>query len=160
MMAKARVILIGALIYLIACPSVYCQTLTPDEKVQWFTQRISIWAVLGFIVGTIASFGWLRRVKYIPENLSIDGKVRGRFVIALVVSAIAFCTAVWLDLWLFYNFETLLQGPFEALSETLRSWETFSLVGLASLTFSAASLLWTRGTFSGRYALWFGPKRQ
>jgi len=159
-MAKVRVSLIGALIYLIACPSVYCQTLTPDEKMQWFIQRISIWAVLGFIVGTLASFAWLRRVKYVPENLSIDGKVRGRFVVALIVSAIAFGAAVWLDLWLVYNFETFLQGPIEALSETLRSWQTFSLVGLATLTFYVATLIWTRGAFSGRYALWFGPKRQ
>ena len=159
-MAKVRVFLIGARNYLIACPSVYCQTLTPDEKMQWFTQRIFIWLILGFIVGTVASFAWVRRVKYVPENLSIDGKVRGRFVIALIVSAIAFCAGVWLDLWLIYNFETFLQGPFEALSETLRSWETFSLVGLATSTFYAASLIWTRGAFSGRYALWFGPKRQ
>ena len=159
-MTKVCSTLIGIVTYLIACPSVYCQTLTPDEKVQWFSQRISIWAVLGFIVGTIVSFAWLRRVKYVPENLSIDRRVRGRFVVALVMSAVAFYGAVWLDLWLVYNFETFLQGPFEALSETLRSWETFLLVGLATLTFYAASLIWTRGAFSGRYALWFGPKPQ
>ena len=158
-MAKFRVILMTATAFFISCPSVYCQVLTEEEKLQWFVGRVPMWSAYGFIVGTIVSLAWLRRVKYVPENLSIDGRVRRRFLVALFLSLMAFGMTVWVDLWLFYSFETIIQGPMEALTETWRSWQTFLLITLAGLTFYAASLLWTRGAFSGRYALWPGPKR-
>ncbi|HKU76918.1 MAG TPA: hypothetical protein VJR02_23610 [Pyrinomonadaceae bacterium] len=159
-MSKFRMILVSTITVLLSCPSVYCQVLTEDEKMQWFVVRLPFWAVYGLIVGTIVSVAWLRRVKYIPENLSIDNKVRRRFVAALLLSLLVFEMTVWLDFWLFYSFETVLQGPIEALSETWRSWQAILLIGLASVMFYAASFFWTRGAFSGRYALWPGPKRQ
>lgn len=158
-MAKFRVILMSATVFFLSCPSVYCQVLTEEEKLQWFVWRVPMWSAYGFIVGTIVSLAWLRRVKYVPESLSIDGPVRRRFVVALFLSLTAFGLSVWIDLWLLSSFETIIQGPMEALTETWRSWQTFLLIALASLTFYAASLLWTRGAFSGRYALWPGPKR-
>jgi hypothetical protein len=101
---------------------------------------------------------WLRRVKYVPENLSIDGQVRRRFLVTLVLSLILFWGTIWIDLWLISNFENFLQGPLEALSEAGRSWQTFLLAGIGGLTFYVANLIWTQGTFSGQYALWPGPK--
>lgn len=159
-MARFRMVLIGAVTYLFACPSVYCQVLTEEEKMQWFVVRFPFWLAYGFVVGSIVALGWLRRVKYVPENLSIDGAVRRQFVVALFVSLIVFGATIWLDLWLLDSFESIIQGPLEALSEAWRSWQTFLLISLAGVSFYAANLFWTRGAFSGRYALWPGPKRQ
>lgn len=157
--AKFGFLLMAAAIYLLWCPSVYAQTLTEDEKLRWFMSRLPFWSLYGFGLGTIISLGWLRRVKYVPEELSIDQKVRRRFFGALLVSLLLFGASIWLDLWLIYTFETASQTALEALSEAWLSWQSFLLVGLAGLTFFIASLFWTRGTFSGRYALWPGPKR-
>jgi hypothetical protein len=158
-MRKVRMILIGVTAFLISCPSVYCQVLTEEEKVQWFAFRVPIWAGYGFLAGTIVAFAWLRRVKYVPENLSIDRAVRYQFIVSLILSLIVFGATIWLDIWLISSFEQIIQGPMEALAETGRSWQTFVLVSLAGLTFYVANLVWTRGAFSGRYALWPGPKR-
>lgn len=158
-MAKVRVILIGVAGYLLSCSSAYGQTLTPEEKMDWFVPRLFFWAVCGFVVGTLATLAWLRRVKYVPENLSIDRQVRRRFLVALSLSLVLFGTGIWLDLWLVYKFETIIQGPVEAFVETWSAWQTFLLMSLGGLTFYVASLFWTRGAFSGRYALWLGPKR-
>jgi hypothetical protein len=158
-MAKVRVIVIGVAAYLLSCSSVYSQTLTPEEKMQWFLLRLPFWAVCGFVVGTVVTLMWIRKVKYVPENLSIDGKVRRRFLAALALSLALFGLANWMDLWFVYSSETIIPGPMEALLETWSMWQTFLLMSLSGLTFYVASLLWTRGAFSGRYALWLGPKR-
>jgi hypothetical protein len=157
-MRKVRIVLIGVTAFLFSCPSVYCQVLTEEEKLQWFAFRFPIWAAYGFLAGTIVAFAWLRRVKYVPENLSIDQAVRRQFVVSLIVSLIVFAATIWLDLWLISSFEEIIQGPLEALSEMGRSWQTFLLISVAGLTFYVANLVWTRGAFSGRYALWPGPK--
>jgi hypothetical protein len=157
-MAKFRALLIVLITYLLSGPQVYAQALTGEEKMQWFFDRLPFSVGYGVLTGTFVALLWLRRVKYVPENLSLDRQVRQRFVVALVFSLIVFAGAVWLDLWLFYSFENFVQGPVEALSETT-SLQTFVLASIASLMFYVASLVWTRGAFSGRYALWPGPKR-
>lgn len=159
MTVKFRVILMGLLVYFLSSSSVYCQTLTAEEKLQWFVVRFPFWIVYGLVLGTIVSLGWLRQVKYVPESLSLDGIVRRRFLIALLLSLIVFGGSVWVDAWLLYSFENIIHDPVEAISEVWRSWQTFVFISLAAVTFYAASLFWTRGTFSGRYALWPGPKR-
>jgi hypothetical protein len=158
-MAKFRTLLIVLTTYFLSGPRVYAQALTGEEKMQWFFDRLPFSAVYGVLAGTFVALLWLRRVKYVPENLSLDRQVRQRFVVALVFSLIVFAGAVWLDLWLFYSFENFVQSPVEALSETT-SLQTFVLIAIASLMFYVASFLWTRGAFSGRYALWPGPKQQ
>src|SRR5690242_10074647 len=160
MTVNLRTILMGLLVYFLSSSSVYSQTLTDEEKLQWFVVRFPFWLAYGFVLGTIVSLAWLRRVKYMPESLSLDGKVRRRFLVALLLSLIVFGASVWLDVWLVYSFENMIHDPVEAISEVSRSWQTFVFMSLAALMFYVAGLFWTRGAFSGRYALWPGPKRQ
>ena len=141
---------------LLLCESVFGQTLTEDERLNWFMTRLWFWLGFGFVLGTLAVI-LLRRVKYVPEKLSIDRQVRKLFFLLLVVASVIVVIAIWLDLWLIHESESFTQTALMALSETGRNLQTWLLVLLADLTFFFACVLWTRGAFSGRYALWPGP---
>jgi hypothetical protein len=139
----------------------YAQSITEDQRFQWFFSRVAWWAVFGFILGIISTFAWLRRIRYAPELLTIDKSVRRAFIWSAVYSAIGLLLLLLFDAWLFYDFgipPTLA----EVVSQILLSWQVFSILVLSLLAFYVASVLFTRGssTFSGRYALWPGPKTQ
>lgn len=151
---RRSLIALGLMLFL--GDSVLCQTLTEDEKLNWFLGRVWVWLGFGFALATLAAI-WLRRVKYVPEKLSIDQYVRKLFIFLLIGASVIFAISIWLDLWLIYQPESFTQTALTALSETARNWQSWLLVTIADLTFYAGCVLWTRGAFSGRYALWPGP---
>jgi hypothetical protein len=137
---------------------VFAQAVRAGDKYEWFVSRLPIWALYGFTLGVLATWGWLRRIKYQPEELSIDAKVRKAFLYSLLAGVVLFVVSLWFDLWLVHSFPRVSLGSLEALSEAMRGWYWLQLVGLAAASFFVACYLMTRGAFSGRYAL--QPKRQ
>jgi membrane protease YdiL (CAAX protease family) len=164
MMKKAKPNLLRLIALSVACcllmsQTVFAQTVSEEELYQWFLSRLPVWAVYGFGVGSITAWGWLRRIKYLPEELSIDRKVRKAFLRAFVLSVVLFVVSLWVDLWMVHEFETTSLSFMEALSETMRGWYWLALLALAALFFCIANMVFTQGAFSGRYALRPGPKR-
>lgn len=157
-MKKAASLLLRLTSMSVACSvlmsrTVFAEPLLNEEKYQWFLSRLPIWAVYGLVLGAVAGWGWLRRIKYAPEELSIDRKVLRAFFWSLVSSIVLFIISMCLDLWLFREFESTSLSFTEALSETLHGWYWLALTGLGILTFYVGVILFTRGPFSGRYAL-------
>lgn len=154
-----RLVALSVACYLLMSQTVFAQTISEEEKYQWFLSRLPVWAAYGFGIGAVTAWGWLRRIKYLPEELSIDRKVRKAFLWSFVLSALLFIVSLWIDLWMVHEFETTSLSFVEAFSETMRGWYWLALLSLAALAFYIANVLFTQGAFSGRYALRPGPKR-
>jgi hypothetical protein len=156
-----RFIPLGAVAALMFCGPVLAQGVTPGDKYEWFLSALFKAAALGVILGLATAWGWLRRIKYAPEELSIDPKVRRALAYSLVVSLFVFAAALWADIWLIYSFPRVNLGALEALSEALSGWYWVALLGLAAACFFVTNYVHIRllfKGFSGRYAL--NPSRK
>lgn len=158
--ASIRIICMTLVFYQLIDDWVYAQVITGADKDRWFFSRLPGGGIFGFLLGLFITFLWFRRIRYDSEELSLNRKVQKACGWALFFTFIALGALLLMDAWLVYDFGGTSLTFVEAISEVLLTWKTLVILVLALVAFYVAAVLCTRlsRTFSGRYALWWGPK--
>ena len=139
------------------------QDVSPLRIVEWHYDRLPWGMLLGAAVGLFVVFIIFRRIKYEPEELTLDRKVRKAFLLAVVATFLSLAILLLLDVYLVHDFGLDLTFA-EAVSQVWLGWRTLSILVGAVLALYVVAVLFTRPRFfgqafpSGRYALWPWPK--
>ena len=137
------------LIALVLTPmTVRAQGVTIEELDDWFYSRLAWGAIIGALLGVLASLVHLCRLKFKvrPSNvdLSVDMRARRGFVVWLATLFFVGAIVLFIDAWLVYEFGLLTLDFWEALGRVWLNYRTLLILAAALAGFTLMVLIVTR----------------
>lgn len=156
----ARAAVLTPLLYALLFQDAYAQV-APIPILEWFYDRLLWTMIISGITGLGAVLFVFRRIKYEPEEITLDRKVRRAFLLTAGLTLFGLAIFLLIDVSMIRDFGIELTFA-EAVSQVWLGWETVIILAFAALTFYVVAVLFTRvfgrAFPSGRYALWPWPK--